>query len=183
MLNAFLRVAPFIVVLAVIAFRVRQGAIRPTDLGWQRPNSFLAAAGWWLLFVAVGLALELFLYYNGALELGGFKHTGIKAVLLIVGMILLAPVAEELLFRGMFLNWLTQKLGRPHVAVLVQAVVFVAFHNFAYSGTFEGNVAIVQSFVDACLFAYARRHTGSIFTPIAMHMTGNTIAVLEMLAT
>jgi len=40
----------------------------------------------------------------------------------------------------------------------------------------------VQAFIDACLFAYARRHTGSIYTPIAMHMTGNTIAVIEMLA-
>ncbi len=182
MLSSFLRVAPFLLLIAVIAVRVRMGGVRPADLGWQRPLSWLAAGAWWLLFVVLAVSLELVLYHYGRLELGGFKHSGIDAAVRIVGMILLAPVAEELLFRGLFLNWLTQRLKRPHVAVVVQAVVFVAFHNFAYSGTFTGNVAIVQSFFDACLFAYARRHTASIFTPIAMHMTGNAIAVIEMLS-
>lgn len=181
MLNSIIRVAPFIILLAVIALRVRQGRISTADLGWRRPRSFFAAAGWWLGFVALAVAVELVLYHYGRLELGGFKHTGFQAALRIVGMILLAPVAEELLFRGMFLSWLTKKLSNPHIAVAVQAAVFVALHNFTYSGTFSGGVAIVQSFVDACLFAYARRNTGSIFVPIAMHMTGNTIAVVEML--
>src|SRR5262245_19342931 len=156
------------------------GRIQPAVLGWQRPRSYLAAAGWWLLFVAIAAGWELLLYFNGALELGGFKHSGLDAALRIVGMILLAPFAEELLFRGLFLNFLTRRLKNPHLAVVTQAACFVALHAFAYSGTFASNVGIAQSFVDACLFAYARRNTGSIFTPIAMHMTGNTIAVIEM---
>jgi membrane protease YdiL (CAAX protease family) len=97
-------------------------------------------------------------------------------------MLLLAPVVEELLFRGLLLSWLTRKLQKPHLAVAIQAVAFVALHAFAWQGTFVSNVGIVQSFVDACLFAYARRHTGSIFVPITMHITGNAIAVAEMLA-
>ncbi len=40
---------------------------------------------------------------------------------------------------------------------------------------------MVQTFIDATLFACALRHTGSILTPIAMHITGNAIAVVEML--
>ena len=182
MLSSVLRVAPFLVILAVIAARVRFGGIQPAELGWQRPRSWLTAFGWWAFFLVFALAVELLLYSYHELEFGGFKHRGFDAGLRIVGMILLAPVAEELLFRGLFLNWLTKHLKNPHAAVAAQAAVFVALHAFAYSGTFAGNVGIVQSFIDACLFAYARRHTDSIFTPIAMHMTGNTIAVLEMLA-
>lgn len=182
MLNSVLRVAPFLVILAVIAARVRFGGIQASELGWQRPRSWTAALGWWAFFLLFALAVELLLYSYGELELGGFKHSGLDAGLRIVGMLLLAPVAEELLFRGLFLNFLLKRLGNPHTAVVVQAAVFVAMHAFAYSGTFAGNVGIVQSFIDACLFAYARRHTDSIFTPIAMHMTGNAIAVLEMLA-
>ena len=181
MLNALIRVAPFIVILAVVGVRVRMGAIQPAEIGWQRPRSFLAAAGWWLLFVAIAAAWELLLYANDALELGGFRHSGLDAALRIVGMMLLAPVAEELLFRGLFLNFLTRRLKNPHLAVLAQAACFVALHAFAYEGTFAANVGIAQSFVDACLFAYARRNTDSIFTPISMHMTGNAIAVIEML--
>lgn len=182
MLTSVLRVAPFILVLAVIGLRVRMGAIQRTELGWQRPRSWKIAVGWWALFLAFALAVELLLYSYGELESGGFKHTGVEAALRIVGMILLAPIAEELLFRGLFLNWLLKRLRNPQAAVVAQAAVFVALHAFAYSGTFAGNVGILQSFIDACLFAYARRHTDSIFTPIAMHMTGNAIAVIEMLA-
>ena len=181
MLNAVIRVAPFVVILAVIGFRIRRGSIQPAEIGWQRPLSFMTAAGWWLLFVVIAAAWELLLYFNGALELGGFKHSGLDAALRIVGMILLAPFAEELLFRGLLLNFLTRKLKNPHLAIVTQAAFFVALHAFAYAGTFAANVGIAQSFVDACLFAYARRNTGSIFTPIAMHMTGNAIAVIEML--
>jgi membrane protease YdiL (CAAX protease family) len=181
-LNSVIRVAPFVILLAVIALRVRQGAIKPADLAWQRPRSLLVAAGWWLLFVAIAGVMELFTYYHGALELGGFKHSGFDAALRIVGMLLLAPVGEELLFRGILLSFLLRRLGNPHLAIGAQAAFFVALHAFAYAGTFASNVGIAQSFIDASLFAYARRQTGSIFTPIAMHMTGNTIAVLEMLA-
>jgi membrane protease YdiL (CAAX protease family) len=180
-LNSVLRVAPFLVILAVIAVRVRAGGIQAADLGWQRPRSWAAPLAWWAFFLVFALAVELLLYSHHELEFGGFKHTGFDAGLRIVGMILLAPLAEELLFRGLFLNWLTKRLKNPHAAVAAQAAVFVALHSFAYSGTFAGNVGILQSFIDACLFAYARRHTDSIFTPIAMHMTGNTIAVIEML--
>jgi membrane protease YdiL (CAAX protease family) len=182
MLTSFMRVAPFVVVLVVIALCVRQGGITTAELAWQRPRSFLAAAGWWLLFVVIAVAIELFLYYHGALELGTFKHSGFEAVLRIVGMLVLAPFAEELLFRGLILNFLVRKLRNPHLAIATQAAFFVALHAFAYQNTFASNVGIVQSFIDASLFAYARRQTGSIFTPIAMHMSGNIIAVLEMLA-
>jgi len=181
-MNSILRVAPFLIVLVVIAIRVRQGAIQRSDLGWQRPRSYPAAFAWWALFLAVAAGFELLLYAYDELELGGFKHTGFEAAMRIAGMLVFAPVVEELLFRGLFLNFLTRKLNNVHFAVVLQALVFVALHAFAYQGTFVSNVGIVQSFIDACLFAYARRHTGSIFVPIAMHVTGNTIAVIEMLS-
>jgi membrane protease YdiL (CAAX protease family) len=180
-LNSILRVAPFIILIAVVALRVRQGRIQPADIGWQRPRSLSAAFGWWLLFLGLAFGWELLLWSYNELELGGFKHAGFQAAVRIVGMILLAPVAEELIFRGLFFNFLTRKLNNVHLAVVLQAVVFVALHNFAYQATFSGNVGVAQSFIDACLFAYARRQTGSIFVPIAMHVTGNSIAVIEML--
>jgi membrane protease YdiL (CAAX protease family) len=180
-LATLLRVAPFIILLAVVALRVRQGRIQPAEIGWQRPRSFPVALGWWLLFLAIAFGWELLLWSYNELELGGFKHTGMQAAVRIVGMVLLAPVAEELIFRGLFLNFLSRKFDNFHVAVAVQAAVFVALHNFAYQGTFASNVGVAQSLLDACLFAYARRSTGSIFVPIAMHITGNGIAVVEML--
>jgi len=180
-MGALVRVAPFIILPAIVALRVRQGGVRLADIGWQRPRSWLAGFGWWLLFIAIAFGWEFLLFSHGQLEVGNFKHTGFAAALLIVGMLLLAPVSEELIFRGLFLNFLTRKLNNFHLAAVLQAVAFVAAHNFAYEGTFASNVGVAQSFVDACLFAYARRQTGSIFGPIAMHITGNGVAVIEML--
>jgi membrane protease YdiL (CAAX protease family) len=95
--------------------------------------------------------------------------------------VLLAPVAEELLFRGIFLNLLLRWLKNPHAAIAIQALVFVAFHSLSWPIDFTAGVAMAQRFIDACLFAYARRHTDSIFVPIAMHMTGNLVSVVEQL--
>lgn len=182
LLTSVIRVAPFAGVLGVIGLRVKFGKLQPADLSWREPRSWWSAAGWWLLFVVFAVSLELLLYSRGDLQIGGFHHHGLPAVLRIVGMVLLAPVAEELLFRGLFLNWLTKRLSNAHLAIVAQALVFVALHGFAYQGGFVATIGIVQAFIDAMLFAYALRYTGSIFTPIAMHVTGNSIAVLEMLA-
>lgn len=179
---ALIRVAPFVVLLGVIAIRVRQGRISASDLSWQRPHSLSVAAVWWLGFVTLACAVEAFLYFYGMLELGNFKHAGMSAAIRIIGMIALAPICEELLFRGLLLNWLTRKLGSFHVAAVAQAVAFVALHTFAYEGSLQSVIGIVQSFFDAMLFAYARRHAGSLLVPIAMHASGNAIAVLEMAA-
>lgn len=180
--SALIRISPFIVLLGVVALRVRQGRIAPADLAWQRPSSLPSAMFWWLGFGLLALAVEAVLFSFGLLELGGFKHQGLSAALRILGMVALAPVAEELLFRGILLNWLSKKLGNFHFAALAQAVAFVALHNFAYEGSLQSMIGVVQSLADALLFAYARRHTGSIFVPIAMHATGNAMAVFEMAA-
>ncbi|MBF4470039.1 CPBP family intramembrane glutamic endopeptidase [Flavobacterium sp. HJJ] len=98
---------------------------------------------------------------------------------MIPGAVILAPIAEELLFRGCILNLLNKKKINNHLAVLIQACFFVLLHNFTYQNTMSSNIGIVQSLVDAILFGYARQYTKSLYTPITMHMTGNAIAVIE----
>jgi membrane protease YdiL (CAAX protease family) len=95
-----------------------------------------------------------------------------------MGAVVLAPVAEELLFRALILNFFTKKMAMP-LAIALQAVLFVALHNYTYQNTFGSNLGIVQGLFDATLYAMARYHTRSIYTPIAMHMTGNAIATIE----
>lgn len=151
---ALMRVAPFVVLLGVIAIRVRQGRISTSDLSWQRPQSLSMAAAWWLGFVALACGVEALLFFCGILDLGGFKHEGLSAAIRIIGMIALAPICEELLFRGLLLNWLVRKLSSFHVAAIAQAAAFVALHNFAYEGSLQSVIGIVQSLFDAMLFAY-----------------------------
>ena len=66
-----------------------------------------------------------------------------------------------------------------HFAIFIQACFFVLLHNFTYQNSLSSNIGIVQSLIEASLFAYAKYHTKSIYTPITMHMTGNFIATFE----
>lgn len=180
--QSLIRVSPFLVLLLVIFIRVRQGRIAAVDIGIAKPNSWASTSAWLLGFLGFALLVEFLLWQAEILELGGFKHQGLSAAIRIIGMVLLAPVAEELLFRGIFLNLLEKWIGKFTVAAAIQAAIFVALHNFTYTGSVASNIGVAQSFVDAMLFAYARRHTGSILTPVIMHASGNFIAVLEMMA-
>ena len=113
------------------------------------------------------------------LEIDKWNHTLIPSAIRIVGAVILAPITEELFFRGIFLHKLVGWKLNKHLAIFIQSCIFVSFHAFAYQNNLASNIGIVQTFVDATLFGYAKYQTKSIYTPIAMHMTGNLIATLE----
>jgi len=152
------------------------GAIVREALLWSVPAVLFNQAYWALVGQRVAGAVQSASQAPAAMTV----LKGSPLALVSVGVIA-APVLEELLFRGMFLNLLLRWVKNPHLAVAIQAVVFVAFHNLSYPITFAVGVGMAQRYIDACLFAYARRHTDSIFVPLAMHMTGNLISVVEQL--
>ena len=180
--QALLRTGPFVLVLLVIAFQVRRGGLDRVALGLRPPSSAARFALWWLGFVVLIAAVEVTFWWFGLLEVSHWHHSLLPSIIRITGMVLLAPIMEEIVFRGIALSWLEKRFGSFHLAVVAQALAFVALHNFAYDNSLAARIGVVQSFVDACLFAYARRHTKSLLTPIAMHVTGNLVATAEMFA-
>jgi hypothetical protein len=180
LVRSVIRILPFIILLIVVAVRIRQGKLTKQELYIQKPQPIYRFFIWFLAFLAFMLCTEFVLYKNGLLESNPWNHTLPSSILRITGMIILAPIAEELLFRGILLGKLTQNNRvNFHLAVLIQALLFVALHNFTYDGTVYSNIGLAQSLIDAVLYAYAKQHTKSIYTPIAMHMSGNLIATLE----
>lgn len=179
--DTLLRVAPFIVFLTVFAIRAaqRRSLLNELDLRAPPVRPMLA---WLLGFVVIAVSVELVLFNLNLLEASPWQVNTPLLAIRIVGIVVLAPIAEEILFRGLLLNWLEARLGNTHVAILLLAGAFVAVHAFAYDNTIGAKIGIAQTFVDACLFAYARKLTKSLWTPIFMHAAGNAIAVLERLA-
>jgi membrane protease YdiL (CAAX protease family) len=165
----------------IIAMRVaiKRGRINGQDLCIQPPVSYRNLFIWWGLFLLFIIITELTLFQTGHLEVNNWNHNLPSSIIRIFGIVILAPISEELLFRGLFLHKLTQWKLNKHIAVLIQALVFVLLHSFAYENSLSSNIGIVQGFLDACIYAYARFNTKSIYTSIAMHSTGNLIAVLE----
>lgn len=177
--KAILKILPFILIILVIHFRIRQGKINPQDLSLAKPKSLGIFLSWIIGFLFFILGIEFILNQAGLLELTPWNHDVPTTILRILGAVILAPIAEELIFRGILLHVLEKRNLNRHLAIAIQALLFVALHNFAYQNTLSSNLGIVQSFVDACLYAYAKYSSKSIYTSIAMHSTGNMIATLE----
>jgi len=97
------------------------------------------------------------------------------------GTILLVPVAEETLFRGLIFRGLYDR--SPVLAYLVSMFSFAAVHVLGYIGHTDP-VLIMLSFLQYlpagyCL-CFAYRRGGSIISPILMHMAVNAVAVYSM---
>ncbi|MEO7176680.1 MAG: CPBP family intramembrane glutamic endopeptidase [Saprospiraceae bacterium] len=179
--TALLRVIPFLIVIVVIGIRIRLKKVDPIDIGLNKPSSYPRFFAWIFGFLALVLLIEFVLFDMGILEIRHFDHPLFSSIIRIVGAVVLAPIAEEMIFRGFILNLLRKKILNFNFAILIQSIIFVLLHNFTYENTLSSNIGIAQSLMDGCLFGYARYYTKSLYTPIAMHMTGNLIATIERL--
>lgn len=95
-------------------------------------------------------------------------YSGLMANLLIIG--LLAALGEELLFRGVILKMLNESIKNIHLAVVLSAIVFSAFH-----GQFFG---FVPRAALGILFGYIFIWTGSLWVPILLHLLFNSVTVV-----
>jgi membrane protease YdiL (CAAX protease family) len=176
--TALLRVLPFLAVFIILVIRIRSGKINTEPLYLKPPRPASRFFLWVFGFLTLVLAIEFIFYQLGMLEVKRWNHPLLSSIIRITGAVILAPIVEELVFRGFFLGWLVKRINR-HLAIFIQACVFVLLHNYTYQFTFATNFGIFQGLLDASLYAYAKYNTKSIYTPIAMHMSGNLVATLE----
>jgi membrane protease YdiL (CAAX protease family) len=138
-----------------------------------RPTALRHAIG--IAFMAVVAFLAFELLYSAAVhpeqqriveELGADQSTA----LLVTGglaVIVVAPIAEELLFRGFLFRVLRMRMGF-WLAALIDGVLF---------GLVHGSLVIVPvlAFLGVAL-CWVYERTGSLFPCIAIHVLNNTVA-------
>ncbi|WP_164117551.1 CPBP family intramembrane glutamic endopeptidase [Sphingorhabdus sp. Alg239-R122] len=97
-----------------------------------------------------------------------------NTILLFVAVAILAPIAEELVFRGFLQNSLMHHMP-PFAAIALASVIFAAIHFNFYA--FPALAAL------GAAFGYLYYKTGSLRVNIAMHIINNALALaLPMLA-
>ncbi len=102
---------------------------------------------------------------------------GASTVLAFVAAVVLAPIAEELLFRGLLFRALLQRRS-VHVAALVSSLVFAVVHiDVAVSQP----IALVGLTLVGVALAYAYERTGSLLVPIVGHAAFNGITLVVAL--
>lgn len=94
----------------------------------------------------------------------------------VAGMVLAAPLAEELMLRGVLFSRPSRTLIGPAGAVTATGVLFAAAH--VQYGFPELGLVLV----DGLFYGPARAATGSVLVSLACQVLGNAHAALERLA-
>ena len=94
---------------------------------------------------------------------------------LILAVVLIAPLLEELVFRGFVYTGIQARLG--HFWAVIFSTAPWALMHLQYQ---EQWYFMVLIFVLGLLFAIARWRTNSVLVPVAMHMLQNALASVEM---
>ncbi len=154
----------------------------PSALGWRRPQR-----GWvgptliaYFGYVACALVLAALLspeQEDITRELG-FDEGGFAAVAVGFLVIVMAPLSEEIFFRGFMFKGLRR--GTPLVfAAALSSAVWGLFH---YTGPDSWAVCL-QLAVFGMFLAWLYERTGSIWPPIGVHMFNNTLAFILLTST
>lgn len=101
--------------------------------------------------------------------------------LIACGTVLLVPLTEELLYRGLLFG----TLYRRHriLAYAVSMAFFSAIHVFGYIGMYPAKLLLacfLQYLPAGLCLAWAYAHSGSIFAPVLLHTVINFIGISSM---
>lgn len=106
--------------------------------------------------------------YEQAQDIGFSDLTNqLQFIMTFISIVIIAPVAEEVMFRGYLFGKL-KKVSKVWVAVVVSALLFAVAH-------LQFNVAL-DTFALGVILALLRVSTGSIWASILLHMLKNGIA-------
>lgn len=106
-----------------------------------------------------------------------FSHP-LYFILAMTSIVILAPIIEELLFRGFLQTYIRQHLGRVQ-AIIITSVCFAFFHYAAGQGL--GNISIILSlFVLSLFIGFIYEKQGSLIAPMVLHAAFNTISVINL---
>lgn len=151
----------------------------PKDLG----QAFLTLLAVWPLVMAMmSLTILIMKHLNKDFEVP--QHEALQVitesasiplqVLMIVLAVVVAPVVEEMLFRGLFQTMIRSYVLRPWPAIAITSVLFAAIH-----ANPEHWPAL---FLLAMGLGYSYEKSGSLLRPIFMHAMFNGITILAALA-
>lgn len=101
--------------------------------------------------------------------------------LMAIGSILLAPIAEELLYRGLIFGTLHRRSRA--LAYGVSILIFCAIHVSGYVGIYPLPllaVSFLQYIPGGLILAWAYEKSGNILCPVLIHMAINTAGTFSM---
>ena len=94
--------------------------------------------------------------------------------LAVLSAVVLAPLAEEIFFRGLVQSMLRRYTRRPWISVLITSALFAAVH-------FPLAQAVPALFVLGIVLGYNYERSGRLYAPIIIHAVFNAVNILLVL--
>ena len=166
---------PAAAIIVALVVSKRRGYSWSKDLGFALPSakSVTLWLGFWMVWMASSEALIDAFGLVQAQPWPDYPWPVLLIRVLAIGI--LGPVAEEVIARGTAFNVLRRKRIGPYGAILLIAIVWALLH-LRYD---PGTIALIA--MDGVIFGLARHQSGSLWVPIAMHVSGNIFSIGQSL--
>jgi hypothetical protein len=151
----------------------------------------LGAIAWLVAFPVVQVIGQLFdMILFIILRFEGYEQVAVKylkttlenppmAILALISIVIVAPVVEEFLFRGVLQTYLKRRMP-PKKAIMVASMCFGLFHFSPEQGF--GNISLIVSlFVFGSFLGYVYERQGSLYASIGLHLAFNFISSVRIL--
>jgi membrane protease YdiL (CAAX protease family) len=131
-----------------------------------------------IIFSSLGLALLsgslvnlLISKFPSYMETSSAIESNATSVLGVISVVLIIPIFEEILFRGLIYNELKTHLNII-LAIILQSVIFAAAHGNMLQG--------IYTFIMGVILAIVYNRTGSIIAPILFHIMYNLLGSIVL---
>lgn len=180
----FVLLAEGLTIAALILF-MRHYNTKPQAIGFVRPRlrdfgtALLALPAYYILFIGVAAVAKLVfpaLDVSQKQELGFDSVVGLTDQLFtFVSLVVLAPLAEEFLFRGFIYTTLRGSIGIL-LAAMITSVIFGAGHLAEGGATGLLYIGAIQTFCLSLILIFIRQKSKSLWPGIWLHAANNGIA-------
>lgn len=145
----------------------------------------LAGRDWWAIFAGMGLQIAVALLTvpllrvmfpegapsQGVADIAGESETSLEIIAIFVSVAVIAPILEEILYRGMLLSWLNRFMGKWG-AIMVSAAIFAGIHLVDWNA----RAAVPGLFIVGLVLGWAAMRRGDLSLAVPLHAGVNTLA-------
>ncbi len=133
---------------------------------------------WAILFLALIFAEEFAYQHFGNEPTNSWigKYSIDEMILRSIGIVILAPISEELILRGLLYAQIKRTALKYVGAIVIPAIIFSLIH-IQYSDY----VTFIIIFIDGLFLGLARHYSKSVILTIILHSLANFGAIIEKL--
>lgn len=170
-------VAPFTIGLAILFAKIRKRIAIKQYFGLHSPG-WKELIKWCLVVVLFAGCFDTLTFFINRPVVPEFMvsvyTTAYLTPLLWLAFIIVAPLTEEIFFRGFLFKGIESSRMGPAGAIVITSLAWAALHT---QYDFYGMASI---FLGGLLLGLARTKSNSIYPPIVMHALQNVIAMIEV---